>query len=162
MALKEIITKITTETTKKAINLARFGLSFLQIERLLALAEGCLEKYAKRSPAFTREVEIAELSVLIEVEQAFLKRALGYETTEVHTIHIPIDAENPDEKNTKFKEIRRVKKSVPPDLAAIQLWLTNRNSARWNKNPVSSVNTESYEDFLKKNLKAYEEIRANS
>ena len=161
MALKEIITKITAETTKQVLNLARFGLSFFQMEKMLALTEGCLEKYAKRSPAFTREIEIAELRVLVEVEQAFLKRALGYETTEVQRIYIPAE-EGADEENVVFKEIRYVKKIVPPDLASIQLWLTNRNSARWNKNPVTTENKESYEDYLKKNLKAHEEIRANS
>ncbi|MBE2226211.1 MAG: hypothetical protein IAE93_02675 [Ignavibacteria bacterium] len=161
MAIKEILTKITTETAKKAIELAKFGLSLLQIEKLLSLSEGTIERYAKKSAAFKRDSEIAELRVQIAIEEAFIKRAMGYEVTEKQLIRVPSE-EGTDEDNTILKEVRIVTKTVHPDLAAILAWLTNRDGARWTKNPAAADNKGSYEDFLKKNKTAEDEMKVNS
>lgn len=68
-----------------------------------------------------------------EVERAFLRKAKGYEFTEVRVEEIETDAE--DEEGNKIKvpgqKITRITKHNPPDVAAGKFWLVNRNKSRW-------------------------------
>lgn len=57
-----------------------------------------------------------------KVEQALLKRALGYEYEETEIIA------SKDGKNSKVKKTKKV---IPPDTTAIIFWLKNRQPSKW-------------------------------
>lgn len=161
MPKKNIKTKVTDKIIQKAIELAIYGLSYSETDKVLALDDGTLEKYAKCSPDFKRTIENAELLATIEVERSLLKRANGYETTEEHKIYVPnktvIEGEEPV---MVLKEIKYVKKMFPPDGSACLIWLYNRRSKRWSKNPDSSSNV-SIEDFLREKDQTAKQAREN-
>lgn len=71
----------------------------------------------------------------IEVENALLKRALGYDYTEV-TEEIYGDGK---------KHIKRVTKHIPADPASMFFWLKNRKPKQWREKPEN--------DFGEQNLK---------
>ena len=57
-----------------------------------------------------------------KVEQALLKRALGYEYEETEIVA---------SKDGKTSKVKKTKKEVPPDTTAIIFWLKNRNPKKW-------------------------------
>lgn len=57
-----------------------------------------------------------------KVEQALLKRALGYEYEETEIVA---------SKDGKTSKVKKTKKEVPPDTTAIIFWLKSRNPKRW-------------------------------
>lgn len=71
----------------------------------------------------------------IEVENALLKRALGYEYEEVTTEieEYPSGKKDADGKPImrQKKHIKRTTKSVVPDVTAQIYWLNNRRPDRW-------------------------------
>ncbi len=139
MPKKNIKTKVTDKIIQKAIELAIYGLSYSETDKVLALDDGTLEKYAKCSPDFKRTIENAELLATIEVERSLLRRANGYETIEEHKSFVPEKtAKEGIEPGMVLKEIKYVKKMIPPDGSACLIWLYNRRGERWSKNPDSS------------------------
>lgn len=160
MAKKDNRSLITENTTKSAAELAKYGLSFEQMDKILNVESGWIEQHSKRSANFRRALETAELNTAIEVEKALLKRAMGYEVTEEYRTYIPADSEdktpNPE---TKLKEIKFVKKFVPPDASASLIYLCNLRGSRWSKNPdsPSGITVEEYMDMKDKAQKEAEE-----
>lgn len=70
------------------------------------------------------------------MENALLKRALGYSYTETITDFELIDTGKKDEDGKpimekKIKNVRSVKKEVAPDVGAAAFWLKNRRPDRW-------------------------------
>lgn len=160
MAKKENKVKFTDQITAKIIQFVSHIVSIDKIERILGLENGSIEQYSKRSDDFAREIEHAALRMDIEVEMALYKRSVGYETIEEHYIYTPFFIEGSEEPELKLKEIRKVKKFVPPDASAGLIWLYNRRGERWSKNP--NVNSsESYEDYAKEKQKALKEAKEN-
>ena len=64
-----------------------------------------------------------------QVENALLKRALGYTATE--TIEEVYQAGEGQNKKVLSSHIRRITKEIPPDVGAIVFWLKNRKPGRW-------------------------------
>jgi len=160
LAKKENKSRITENITQNALELARYGLSFEEMDKVLNSAPGSIEKYAKRSANFCRLMETAELNAVIEAERALFKRAVGYEVTEEYRTYIPAhsDDTNP-EPETKLKELKLVKKNVPPDASALLIFLYNRRGKRWSKNPdsQSGITVEEYLDMKDEVQKQAEE-----
>ena len=70
------------------------------------------------------------------MENALLKRALGYSYTETTTDFELIDTGTVDDDGNpvmekKIKNIRSVKKEVAPDVGAAAFWLKNRRPDKW-------------------------------
>ncbi|MCC6865754.1 MAG: hypothetical protein IT280_06290 [Ignavibacteria bacterium] len=165
MKTKTTVNKISQSNLEQCIKYAECGITFKQIENLLGLSAGTLKSYAVKYPEYKRAFENAELIVQAKIEQALIKRALGYETSEIHIIYTKSSGstnENqddeeiqifedglikPEELGMKVKEIRKVYKIVPPDNSAILSYLINRNSKRWSKNPAPESG-KSIEDML--------------
>ncbi len=150
MAKKENKSTTSISIAQSAAEMAKFGLSYEQMEKILNVDEGSLEQHSKRSLNFRRAVETAELKAIIEVEKALLKRALGYEITEEYRTYIPANAEDKsNDPPTKLKEIKFVKKFVPPDASASLIYLYNLRGSRWSKNPDNSsgMTVEEYLDM---------------
>ena len=98
-------------------------------------------KYPEIAEALRQGREITDA----RVENAILKKALGFETTEVKKV---VKADGAEEVTTVYK-------SVPPDVTAASVWLKNRCPEKWRDKPQE-------EDSLSKVDKILEEINAQA
>lgn len=138
---------------------ARDGLTDEQIAHNMGIATGTLYEYKKKYPEIDEALKRGKQVVDIEVENALLKRALGYEYEETETIV--------EEGSGQKRKVRRVKKHVPPDTTAGIFWLKNRKPKEWrdryNQEHSGTLDvTHQYEDMdeeeLKELAKQYEDI----
>lgn len=121
--------KYDEDFPKRAEDLARQGLRDIDIARKLNISKDTFYKYQKQFPDFADAIKKGKAPVDFEVENALLKRAMGYEYEEVHVELEP--EENSDKPSKRIKSIRRVKKFIPPDTAACIFWLLNRRPHQW-------------------------------
>ncbi|MBA7465180.1 hypothetical protein ES707_00342 [subsurface metagenome] len=109
-------------------DLARQGLTNIQIARKLGVSKDTFYEYLKIYPDFSDSIKKGKRPVDIEVENALLKRAKGYNYEEVH-------AEYNMDKEGKQKafpsKIKKIKKQVVPDVTAQIFWLKNRRPRLW-------------------------------
>ena len=99
------------------------------------------------------------MPVDVQVENALIKRALGYECEEV-TEEIEETPTGKYDENGKAivrkkKHIKRSKRYIPPDTAAMIFWLKNRKPAQWRDKPEPPVSSEALEklDEVLSNIK---------
>ena len=111
---------ITEEGLKKLEEWAKAGLTDVQIAHNMGIAPGTLYEWKNRFPEIDEALKKGKEVVDLEVENALLKRALGYDYEETKII-VETDGR---------KRIERVKKHVPPDITAQIFWLKNRTT-RW-------------------------------
>lgn len=105
---------------------ARDGLTDKQIANdKIGIAENTFCAWKNKHPEILEALKKGKAPVDIEVENALLKRALGYEYDEVTT---EIE-ELADGKQKKHKRV--VKKMVVPDVTAQIFWLKNRRPDKW-------------------------------
>ena len=100
---------------------ARTGLPDREIARRMGLRPGALNRWRRRYPALAGELAHRRAETEDLVEDALLRRALGYESRETRT---ELSAKG------ERKEVTTVKQ-VGPDLSAIALWLKKRRPERW-------------------------------
>lgn len=105
---------------------ARNGLSDKQIAKNLGISQASFYLYLKEFPEFLEALARGKKPVDIEVENALLKRALGFEFEE-KCFESEIDKDG----GAKIKSIKTTKKHIPPDVAAISFWLKNRKPGDW-------------------------------
>lgn len=86
------------------------------------------ERYPEISEALKKGKEIIDF----EVEQALLKRALGYTYKEVRK---EVDANG-------RKKVVEITKEVEPDTTAQIFWLRNRKPHKWRNNPIDDSEIE--------------------
>ena len=102
---------------------ARDGLSNEQIAHNIGITTTTLYDWKKKYPAFSEALARGKEVVDIEVENALLKRAKGYD-------YIETTSELIADKNARNKAVMKVTKCVtrhvPPDVKALIFWLTNR------------------------------------
>lgn len=102
---------------------ARDGLSDEQMAHNIGITTTTLYDWKKKYPAFSEALARGKEVVDIEVENALLKRAKGYD-------YIETTSELIADKNARNKAVmivtKRVTRHVPPDVKAIVFWLTNR------------------------------------
>lgn len=114
---------LTEEGLTKLEGWARDGLTNEQIAHNIGINPDTLytwmNKYSEIADALKKGKEVVD----IQVENALLKRALGYEFEETKVI-VETDGK---------KRVERVKKHVPPDTTAQIFWLRNRTSKWQNK-----------------------------
>ena len=116
---------ITEEGLLKIEGWARDGLTDEQIAHNIGIRRETLyvwkNKYSNISNALKKGKEVIDR----QVENALLKRALGYEYEEVKQIV------EKDEKGKDRKRIEKTVKQVIPDTTAQIFWLKNRKPAEW-------------------------------
>ncbi|HBC2031502.1 TPA: helix-turn-helix domain-containing protein [Clostridium perfringens] len=106
---------------------ARNGLTDEQISKNLGIAYSTFREYVKKYSALSAALKKGKEIVDIEVENALLKRALGYKYDEVTKELI-------EDKETGISELKVTKvvtKEVIPDTTAQIFWLKNRKPEEW-------------------------------
>lgn len=116
---------LTDEGLIKLEGWARDGLTDEQIAHNIGIVPSTLyewkKKYSKISESLKRGKEVIDR----QVENALLKRALGYEYEEVKQII------EKDEKGKDRKRIEKTVRQVIPDTTAQIFWLKNRKPQEW-------------------------------
>lgn len=113
--------KVDEWLTDKGLTLlhgwARQGLSNTQIANNMGVHEATFYKWKSEHTEIYEAIKKGKEVVDFEVENALLKRALGYEYTETHT--------------NMYGEETTIKKYMKPDTTAIIFWLKNRKPNEW-------------------------------
>ena len=130
---------------------ARDGLTDEQLSKNMGIGTTTLyrwkEEYREIREALKRGKEVVD----IQVENALLKRALGYEYTE-ETRELVKDKETGE---YSLSVTKIVTKEVAPDVTAQIFWLKNRRPDKWRDKPpeVNGPNDEVKDDELSKSLR---------
>lgn len=106
---------------------ARNGLTDEQIAKNLGIAYSTFREYKNKHSALSAALKRGKEVVDIEVENALLKRALGYKYNEV-TKELIVDKETGEE---ELKVTKVITKEVVPDTTAQIFWLKNRKPEDW-------------------------------
>lgn len=109
---------------------ARQGLTDEQISKNMSISYSTFREWKKKYPALSAALKKGKTPVDFEVENALLKRAMGFEYEETETIIEEVDGK-------QRKRIKKIKKVALPETSAIIFWLKNRMPEQWRKfNPV--------------------------
>lgn len=108
---------ITEEGLLKIEGWARDGLTNEQIAHNIGVRRETLYDWCNKYPNISNALKRGKEVVDRQVENALLKRALGYTYDEVTYEH--------------GEETKRVKKEVQPDTTAQIFWLKNRKPTEW-------------------------------
>jgi transposase-like protein len=114
---------------------ARDGLTDEQISHNMGINPSTLYDWKKKHPKISEALKRGKEVVDRQVENALLKKALGYRYDEV----VYEDG----------KEVRRITKEVQPDTTALIFWLKNRKPAEWrDKQNIEHSGSITYEKLL--------------
>lgn len=108
---------------------ARDGLTEEQIAHNMGITRGTLYDWKKSHPDISHALKKGKEVVDIEVENALLKRALGYEYTE----------ERVEISDKDGRKVIQIAKHVAPDTTAQIFWLKNRRPDRWRDKPLPTA-----------------------
>lgn len=119
----------------RAEDFARRGMTDNQIAKALGIHRATFYEYLNIYPDFSDAIKRGKAPVDVEVENALLKRALGYEYEESMVEYKPGKESKKGKKKVDDKAkptlIRKTQKQVIPDVTAQIVWLTNRRPALW-------------------------------
>lgn len=118
---------------------ARDGLTDEQIAENMGIAASTLYDWKNKYPEVSESLKKGKEVVDRQVENALLKRALGYEYDEV-------------KEKYEFGELTEktvTKKRIPPDITAQIFWLKNRKPHAWRDKQERLDNTMEDNDMVK-------------
>lgn len=107
---------------------ARDGLTDEQIAKNIGINPVTLYDWKKKYPNISKSLKKGKEVVDFEVENALLKKALGYKEIETRM--------------TNDGELVQIEKVIPPDVTAQIFWLKNRRPANWRDKPTVDANAE--------------------
>jgi len=108
---------------------ARDGLTEEQICKNLGISKSTMNEYKKQHPDFLNALKRGKEVIITEIENALIKRALGYDFEEIKTSIRMIGG-----KETKYTE--KTRKHIPPDVGACAILLKNKDRGNWSDNPM--------------------------
>lgn len=111
---------------------ARDGLTDKQIANNIGIVESTLYEWKKKYTEFSEALKKGKEVVDIEVENALLKRAMGYKYDEVIK----------ELRDGELVETKRITKEVLPETLAQIYWLKNRKPDKWREKVVDTENEE--------------------
>ncbi len=122
---------------------AREGLTDEQISKKIGVNKTTYYDWLKKYPNISNAIKRGKAPVDIAVENALLKRALGYDYDEVLTEceEYPTGKFDEDGQPIMRERIkhRTVTKHVSPDVTAQIYWLNNRRPDRWRNRPAADA-----------------------
>jgi transcriptional regulator with XRE-family HTH domain len=124
-------TKYSKDFPLAAEGLARNGLTDKEIARKLGISVSTYYQYQLDHPEFLEALKKGKSPVDIEVENALLKRALGYEYEEISTEYDLKQRKGEKDQKASPTAVRKVKKAIVPDVTAQIFWLKNRRPDKW-------------------------------
>ena len=129
---------------------ARDGLTDEQIAHNAGIHPDTLYDWQKRFPVISDALKRGKAPVDIQVENALLKRALGYEYEEVTTeiTETPYIDKRGKERVRKQKHVKKTKKIVLPDTTAQIFWLKNRRPDKWRDKREEAVSIHNADPHL--------------
>lgn len=154
---------LSPEGLLKLESWARDGLIDEQIAENIGINPATLYDWKKKYPEISEALKKGKEVVDIEVENALLKRALGYEYTETKTEECIVEG-------VPVKRVTKTVKEVIPDTTAQIFWLKNRKPGQWRDKQdiehsgavnVRKVYDEMSEEELKELAKKYEKINSS-
>jgi hypothetical protein len=113
---------------------ARDGLTDDQIAHNLSIAVSTLYEYKDKHPEFSEALKRGKDDIDVIVENALLKRALGYSYEEITREPVqvkPYTDEHGNVREHKLEVTKVVVKEVQPDTTAQIFWLKNRRPQAW-------------------------------
>lgn len=116
---------------------ARDGLTDEQIAHNMGVSRKTLAEWKKKYGDISDTLKRGKEIVDYEVENALLKKALGYTVKE--------------QKLTKDGELIEIEREIPPDTTAQIFWLKNRRPDKW-RDKVENVNINEDDKELKINI----------
>lgn len=119
----------------------RRGLSKKQISENLGISEQSYDNYLKRYEEFADAVSEGSEECEIHVENAMVKRALGYNWKEVTRERKLVMNPKTGEEEYKLVVTKSVTKHVPPDVGAQQYYLEHRAPKRWERVPSAYIDS---------------------
>lgn len=151
---------LTPEGLIKLEGWARDGLTNEQISHNVGINPDTLYTWMKKYPEIDEVLKRGKEVIDRQVENALLKRALGYSYEEV--THEPVY--NKETGKVELQPVKAVTKEVQPDTTAQIFWLKNRKPAEWrdkqqiehsggmdlNHNPYADLSTEELKKLIDK------------
>lgn len=122
---------LTPEGLLKIEGWARDGLTDEQIAQNMGIAYSTLRSWRDKFSAISAVLKKGKEVVDRQVENALLKRALGYEYTETTREAV----KDPDTGDVEMRVTKKVTKQVVPDTTAQIFWLKNRKPDKWRDKP---------------------------
>lgn len=128
---------LTDDALLRVTGWARDGLTDEQVAHNMGIGYSTFREWLNKYPALLAALKKGKAPVDMKVENALLKRALGYEYEEVCTEVEEIPFKTKDENGNTItitktkKHIRKTTKMVVPDVTAQIFWLKNRRPGRW-------------------------------
>lgn len=118
---------------------AREGLTDEQISRKMGVSCSSYYKWQQDHPEISEALKNGKAPVDIQVENALLKRALGYDYEETTEEREMLPTGKTDEYGQPIViervRTRRNVRHMPPDTTAQIYWLNNRRPDRWRAKP---------------------------
>lgn len=119
----------------------RRGLTQEQIAENLGISDQSLTNYIKRYEEFADAMSQGAEELEIHIENALVKRALGYSYKEVTRERKQVMNEETGEMEYRLVVTKSVTKHVVPDVGAQQYYLEHRAPKRWEKVPSAYIDT---------------------
>lgn len=119
----------------------RAGLTNEQICENLGISQQSFSNYMKRYEEFADAVDKGREPCEIHVENALVKRALGYSYKEVTRERKQVINPETGEPEYKLVVTKSVTKHVVPDVGACQYYLEHRAPKRWEKVPSAYIDS---------------------
>jgi hypothetical protein len=107
---------------EEAKEISKGGCTEVELAKKLNISIQTLNEWKETYPELMRLIEENSEYYDDKVEQALIKRALGYEYEETEIVA---------SKDGKTSRVKKIKKEVPPDTSAIIFWLKNRKPKKW-------------------------------
>jgi uncharacterized protein (UPF0216 family) len=123
----------------------REGLTEAQVCKNLGISHQTLNEYKKAHPELVETIKRGKRVIVTEIENALVKRALGYEYEEVKT-YIKVEAGG-----AKTTYTEKTLKHMPPDTAACAILLKN-------KDPENYTNDRALLEFRRQELELRKQI----
>lgn len=120
---------------------AEYGFTNYELAKVFGVSLKTIEDWVYKRPEFKKAIQTGkDVFDGQKVENALLRRALGYEFKEVTQTRIWVNAKDAEGNKIKIpgKKITEVVKEIAPDPKSCMFWLTNRNPERWKM--VTNVN----------------------